>query len=173
MKTNGDFGSVCRQVAATVAAGLVLIAGCDNSARIALEKANAQVKRIAEDLDKRTTATGVFVRVKEDEIKEVDPWGVVIKVSYSQGGIAEVISVRSAGPDKELFSRDDVVAETIAANFKGIGTGIKENAQETAANVAKGMVKGTFDGITESAKGLLPKKNDPAPPVEPPANAAK
>ena len=139
---------------------LTLTAGCDNGAarRAKIEKAQAQVRRIAEDLDKRTTETGVYIRVKEDDIKEKDPWGTQIKVSYSQGGVAEVVSVRSAGPDRELQTDDDVVAQGMAVNLKGIGEGIKKNMEQTAANAAKGVVKGTVEGVKESIKELLPFK---------------
>jgi hypothetical protein len=148
-------------VAATVVAGFFLSAiGCDNGAakRAVVEKAEAQVRRIAADLDKSTTETGVYVRVKEDEIKEDDPWGTQVQVSYSQGGVAEVVSVRSAGPDHQFNTNDDVVAQGMAANLKGIGEGIKKNTEETANKAAKGLVKGTVEGVKESVKDALPFK---------------
>lgn len=152
----------------------VLATGCDNGAarRAAEEKireqAQAQVRRIAEDLDKQTTETGVYIRVAEDEIKEKDPWGTQIKISYSQGGVAEVVSIRSAGPDRVFQSNDDVVAQGMSANLKGIGEGIKKNAEETAANVAKGAVKGAVKGVKESIKDSLPfkKKESSSPETE-------
>lgn len=134
---------------------LPLAAGCDGAAarRALIEKAQAQVRGIAADLDKKTTDTGVYVRAKEDEIKEPDPWGTRIKVSYSQGGVAEVVTVSSAGPDREFNTADDIVAVGVAVNLKGIGEGIKKNAEETAAKAAKGVVKGTVEGVKESIKG--------------------
>lgn len=137
--------------------------GCDNPvARREIERAEAQVRRIAADLDKMTTEKGVYVRVKEDEIKENDPWGTQVQVSYSQGGVAEVVSVRSAGPDRQFHSDDDVVAQGMAANFKGVGEGIKDNAEETASNAAKGAVKGAVEGVKESVKEALPFKKKKA-----------
>ena len=59
------------------------------------------------------------------------------------------MSVRSAGPDREFHTADDVVAQGVAANLKGIGEGIKKNAEETAAKAAKGAVKGTVEGVKE------------------------
>jgi hypothetical protein len=144
------------------AAAAFIAAACDNGAarRAAIEKAEAQVRRIAADLDKRTTESGVYVRVKEGEIKENDPWGKRVEVSYSQGGVAEVVRVRSAGPDHEFDTKDDVVAEGMAINLKGIGEGIKNNSEETAAKTAKGLVIGTVEGVKESIKDALPfKKN--------------
>ena len=143
---------------------LACFTGCENRAalqqawRAAIEKAEAQVERIAEELDKRTTEAGVYVRVKDGEVNEKDPWGTPIKVSYSQGGVAEVLSVRSAGPDHEFNTDDDLVAQGLAMNLKGIGEGLKQNIEETAAKAAKGIVKGTVEGVKESIRDSLPGK---------------
>src|SRR5262245_26019521 len=111
---NKDFALI-----ALVALALI---GCDNGAarREAIEKARAQVQRIVEDLDNRTTESGVYVRVKDDEIKESDPWGTRVQISYSQGGVAETVSARSAGPDRQFHTDDDLVAQGMSANLKGI-----------------------------------------------------
>lgn len=141
--------------------------GCDfgMTRRVEIDKAENQVKRLAEDLDKRTTKTGAYIRAKKDEIQERDPWGTPVEVSYSQGGVAEMVEVRSAGPDRELRTKDDVTATCMAANFKGLGEGIKEHAEQTASNAAKGVVKGTFTGVKEAVKDAMPfKKKKPADP---------
>lgn len=163
-----------RSVAPACAAILaVLIAGCGEKGeppRVKIDKAQAQVRRIAEDLDKRTTETGAYIRVKEADIKEIDPWGTPVKVTYAQGGVAETVTVRSAGPDREFQTDDDVTAQGMSANLKGIGEGIKKNAEQTAANVAKGAVKGTVTGVKESIKESLPfkkKTEKPKPEKEP------
>lgn len=155
---------------------VVVLLGCDGGERQAkIDAAAAQVRRIAEDLDKRTTETGVYLRIKDDELKEVDPWGTPIKVVYSQGGIAETLVVRSAGPDRQMHTADDIQANGMTANLKGVGEGIKKNAEETAANVAKGAVKGAVSGMKESVKEALARKKKPADaqdatPVPEPAN---
>jgi hypothetical protein len=110
------------------------------------------VKRLATELDKKTTKTGSYIRVGADEIKEKDPWGTKLDVSYSQGGVAEMVIVTSAGPDREFHTRDDITAQGIAANLKGIGEGIKQNAEETASKVASGLVKGTAKGVKDVVK---------------------
>ena len=144
-------------------------AGCRDRA---VERAQAQVHRIADDLDSRTTPAGVYVRVPKDAIKETDPWGVRLRVTYSQGGFAEMIDVRSAGPDCEFHTSDDVVAQRTAANMKGIGEGIKRNAEETASNAARGAVKGALQGVKESIRESAARKtrdkilSDPAPPPD-------
>lgn len=141
---------------------LSMASGCDDGAarRAAIEKAQTQVSRIAADLDQRTTDSGVYVRAKAGDVKETDPWGTPLDVSYSQGGVAEVVTVRSAGPDGEFHTTDDVMAQGMAANFKGVGEGIKKNAEETAAKAAKGAIRGTVEGVKESFRS---KKRDRQP----------
>lgn len=122
------------------------------------EKAQSQVRRVAQELDKKTTETGSYVRVEEGELDEKDPWGTPLVVSYSQDGVSENLTVKSAGPDKQLHTSDDIEASGIAINFKGVGEGIKKNVGEAAANAAKGAVKGTVAGVKESIKDALPFK---------------
>lgn len=121
-----------------------------------LEQARAQVSRVVTDLDTQTTSTGVYKKADPDQIQEKDPWGHPLKVDYAQGGFAETVTVRSAGPDGVYHSGDDVVASGMSANLKGVGEGLKQNAQETSSNVAKGLVKGTVDGVKESIRESLP-----------------
>lgn len=153
------------------------LGGCNDgqakARRAAVEKAEAQVRRLADELDAKTTETGVYIRVEEGEIQEKDPWGTPIDVTYAQGGMAETVTVRSAGPDTEFHTDDDLVAQGTAANFKGIGEGIKKNAEETAANTAKGLVKGTVEGVKDSIKDALPfgkKKEDESKASDKPAD---
>jgi hypothetical protein len=148
----------------TVLAGFFLcgVLGCsDDAAERARERAQAQVQRMADDLDGRTTETGVYVRVREVDVKETDPWGTRIKVGYSQGGIAEIVEVRSAGPDHEFNTKDDIVTSRMATNLKGVGEGIKKNAEDTASRAAKGVVKGAIQGVKESiAESAARKKKN-------------
>lgn len=131
-----------------------------------VDQASAQVARVVTDLDQRTSETGVYQKIDPEEIQETDPWGNKLQVGYSQGGIAEVVTVRSAGPDGAYYTEDDLVASGVSANFKGIGNGIRKNAQETSSNVAKGLVKGTVEGVKESIKESLPFRKKAAA-VEP------
>jgi hypothetical protein len=122
------------------------------------DDARAICNRWADDLDRRPTPAGVYVRWEGDRLPEKDPWGQDLRVGYSQGGIAEVLEVRSVGPDGESHTADDIVASRVAANFKGIGHGIKEGAEETSRNAAKGLVKGLVDGAREAVRGKEPEK---------------
>lgn len=133
---------------------LIVFAGSTQSR----EQATAQVERIAADLDRRTTDAGVYVRARPGEIKELDPWGSPIAVEYAQGGVAETVQVRSAGPDCRFYTADDIVAGHLAVNFKGIGSGIKENIEQTSASAARGAVSGAVQGLKQSIKESLPRR---------------
>ncbi len=149
--------------------GLATFAGCETQQQ-RIDSATAQVQRLADDLDRRTTDTGVYIRAQDGEIKETDPWGSFVRITYSQGGLAEEVMVRSAGPDRELHTQDDIVATGIAANLKGIGEGIRRNVEATAAGAAKGVVKGAVAGVKESLRDALPRKqseNADPPPSDP------
>lgn len=90
----------------------------------------------ADRLDGQTTEAGVYVRWEGETLPDSDPWGRPLRVSYSQGGVAEALEVRSLGPDGQSHTPDDVTASRMAMNFKGVGTGIKRGAAETARNAA-------------------------------------
>ncbi|MEK6257278.1 MAG: hypothetical protein AABP62_01545 [Planctomycetota bacterium] len=149
------------------------VLGCSGDSRN-VERARSQVGRLADHFDRQTTSAGVYIRPANNLAGERDPWGTDIIVEYSQGGMAEIVTVTSAGPDRELHSADDVSTFRQSTNLKGVGQGIKQHAGEVAGEMAKGAVKGAVDGVKESVKegardvkeGLkkvLPKKKpDPA-----------
>jgi hypothetical protein len=107
----------------------------------------------ADRLDGQTTEAGVYVRWEGETLPDSDPWGRPLLVSYSQGGVAEAVEVRSLGPDGQSHTADDVIASRMAMNFKGVGTGIKQGAEETARNAARGAVQGLIDGTKEALGG--------------------
>ncbi len=125
--------------------------GCSGESRN-LERARSQVGRLADHFDRQTSAAGVYIRPANNQAGENDPWGTPIIVEYSQGGMAEIVTVTSAGPDRELHSKDDISTFRQSTNFKGVGEGIKQNAGEVAGEMAKGAVKGTVEGVKESVK---------------------
>lgn len=144
---------------------LVLICalyGCgfaeEKARRTAEEEARARLDRVADELDQRTTPTGSYIRVGEDEISDKDIWGTQVKVKYSQDGVSEDLTVRSAGPDQEFYTRDDVTVKRVAVNLKGVGRAVKENTEDVAADAAKGIVKGTSRGIKESVKDAISRR---------------
>ncbi len=157
-----------------------VVAGCSVK-DTSVEQARSQVKRLADHFDRQTTSTGIYIRHANNLTGERDPWGSDITVEYSQGGVAEIVTVTSAGPDRELHTKDDVATFRQSTNFKGVGEGIKKNAGDVAGEIAKGAVKGAVEGVKDSVKegvqdvkdGLkkvLPKKQPDQ--VEQPAKEA-
>ena len=153
----------CRAVSSSTLVMPVLLflsSGCgDGAARqAAIDQTQSQVLRMAADLDKMTTETGSYDRARQAGVQENDSWGTPIEIRYAQGGVVEEVTVRSAGPDKQFHTGDDLVAKGMSASLKGLGEGIKKNAEETSANVAKGLVKGTVAGVKDAVKDALPFK---------------
>ncbi len=111
------------------------------------ESVRIQTKEVALRLDTQTTEAGVYVRVPEEELPDTDLWGTKLRVQYAQGGVAETIRVTSAGRDKLFGTTDDISSYCLSTNLKGIGTGLRDNAEEASRNVAKGLVEGVKEGL--------------------------
>lgn len=135
---------------------VVLLIGCADK----VEVAETQVKRWADNLDRQTTETGVYVRHKGEHLPDRDPWGTPLKVAYEQGGVAETVVVSSAGPDREFDTRDDIVQQRMSANLKGVGEGIRKNAGEVAEEASAGAAKGMVKGLKEGVKEALTREKD-------------
>jgi hypothetical protein len=118
-------------------------------------QAHAQVTRWAERLHSQTTDAGVYVRHPGKQLDENDPWGTPLSVGYAQGGFAETVTVRSAGPDRTFYTEDDIVAQRSVVNLKGIGTGAKESVEDFAQKGARGLTKGAAEGIKETIRDAL------------------
>jgi hypothetical protein len=123
-----------------------------NMANKRTAKAHAQVTRWAEQLHGQTTGAGVYVRHPGNQLAEHDPWGTPLSVAYAQGGFAETVTVRSAGPDRTFYTEDDIVAQRTVVNLKGIGTGAKETVEEFAHKSARGLTKGAAEGIKDTIR---------------------
>jgi hypothetical protein len=121
------------------------------------KQARSQVDRWADQLDRQTTETGAYVRHPREELPAADPWGRPLTVGYSQGGLAEVLTVRSLGPDGQSHTEDDVVASRQSMTLAGVGEGVKKNTEPVVQQAARGLVKGTADGVKEELKGAFGK----------------
>ncbi len=130
----------------------------DDECRAAVAEARAKCRQWADKLDRQTTETGVYIRWQGETLPDKDPWGNDLRVDYSAGGLAENVTVRSLGPDGKSHTDDDVVEQRLSVNLKGVGAGIKKNAEETAHHIGKGLVRGVVDGGKESIRGA--KKAD-------------
>lgn len=135
---------------------LAVFAGC-SSAQMEkdLEQARAKTRSWADRLDSQTTDTGTFIRHQGDQLPDKDPWGTALRVRYSRGGVSEVVTVSSAGPDRQFDTDDDVIEERWSTNLAGVGEGVKKNVGEVAENAAAGMVKGTMKGVKEGIRDSL------------------
>jgi hypothetical protein len=66
--------------------------------------------RLADEIAKEVDTDGRFIRKPEGALAEADAWGRPLRLMYKSGTISETLEVRSAGPDGEFETRDDVVA---------------------------------------------------------------
>lgn len=66
--------------------------------------------RLADGLAKETDSDGRFVRKPEGPLDETDVWGRPYRLVYKPHTLSDELQVRSAGPDGEWDTRDDVVA---------------------------------------------------------------
>lgn len=121
--------------------------------------ARALCNQWADRLDKQTTDAGIYFRWDGDTLPDNDPWGNPLRVSYSQGGVSEMVEVHSLGSDGRTHTDDDIAITRVAMNFKGLGTGLNRGIEDTSAKASKGLVSGTIAGIKE-AVGLGKKKDD-------------
>lgn len=141
-----------RSQALRVAIAMALLAtGCsDSKLETQRQQARATAVQWADRLDAQTTEAGVYIRHEGETLPDSDPWGKKLEVTYSRGGVAEIIKVASAGPDGVFGSEDDIIEQRQSTNLAGVGEGLKKNAQELASETGKGMVKGMIDGVKES-----------------------
>jgi len=117
--------------------------------------AQAMVNRWADQLDAQTDETGIYIRHQGEQLPENDPWGRPLTVTYTQGGVAESLTVRSFGPDGVSHTEDDAFATRNAVNLKGAGTGVRDNVEEFSTNSARGAVLGVVDELQQSGQGAV------------------
>lgn len=149
------------KVAAGAIAAVVIVAAV--VAMITLSKirerkndlAQSQVERWADQVDGQTNEAGLYVRHAGKTLPENDPWGAALVVDYSQGGVSEVVTVRSLGADGSSHTADDLVAKRQSTNLQGIGAGAKKNVEEFAERGARGMARGVVAGLKEGVKNAV------------------
>jgi len=151
-----------------LAGAALVLTGCTSEMpkRQRMEAARAQVNRCADQLDAQTTETGVYVRPSKEQLEETDPWGRPLTVSYTRDGLSETLVVRSAGPDGKSHTADDVTAQRMAANLKGIGEGVKKNVATVAEEASKGAVRGIIQGVKEAVQDARAKESPEQEPAD-------
>ena len=111
--------------------------------------ASAVAARLADEFAKETDADGRFV-CQSGPLPELDVWGNSFRLAYEPGHLTDGLEVRSAGPDGEWDTRDDVVAA--------------RESKISAKAVARDAASGLLDAVK---KRLVGKKSDEG------ANSAK
>jgi hypothetical protein len=108
----GCLGAVVVKIALIVVVVLVLDwRSRQKRQRIEAERAQASeaAARLADRFGEEKDADGRFVRRLEGELPEADFWGRPFRLGYKPGTLSDGLEVRSAGPDGEWNTRDDVV----------------------------------------------------------------
>jgi hypothetical protein len=106
--------------------------------------------RLADDVAKDTDSDGRFVRKPEGPLPETDAWGRPFRLAYKPGRLSDGLEIRSAGPDGEWNTRDDVVVPR-ASQISG-----KSIARDAAGNLfdaAKAQLWGTKKDGEKIEKG--------------------
>lgn len=116
------------------AATLLGCLGCSDMQATKRADAEMQVAVLAARLRQQTTDTASYVRLAPEDVKEIDPWGTRLTVTYTEGGLSESFEVRSAGPDGRKHTADDIIETGTVVNFKGVGRAMREGVEETAGN---------------------------------------
>jgi hypothetical protein len=138
----GCAGGLAFKIAVVVV--IVLIADWrarEKYARREAERAEASeiVARVADEFAEDVDSEGRFVRKPEGQLHETDVWGRPIRLAYKPGTLSDGLEVRSAGPDGEWQTRDDVVATRTSR--------ISNRA------LARDAVGGLLDGVGQRLSG--------------------
>jgi hypothetical protein len=145
----GCVGAVVVQIAMIVVVVLVIDWRYRQKAeREAAERARASetAARIVDELAKNTDADGRFVRKPEGQLPETDVWGRSFRLAYQPGNFSDGLEVRSAGPDGEWNTRDDVV--------------VTRSSRISNAALARDAAGGLFDAARNRLLGKPDDKKD-------------
>jgi hypothetical protein len=101
--------------------------------------------RLADDLAQETDSEGRFVRRPAGPLPGNDFWGRPFRLSYQPGTLSDGLEVRSAGPDGEWQTRDDVVVtRTSKLSNKAVARDAVGGLLDAARDrfIGKGMADG-------------------------------
>lgn len=102
-------------------------------------EASKSAERLADEFAKDTDTDGRFVRKPEGPLPENDLWGRPFRLEYKPGTFSDGLEVRSAGPDGEWGTRDDVV---VARSSKISNKALARDAAGGLFDAAKGRLLG-------------------------------
>ena len=107
------------------------------------------VARAADEVAKDTDSEGRFVRKPEGPLPETDVWGRPLRLAYKPGVLSDGLEVRSAGPDGEWNTWDDVVAA--------------RSSRISNKALARDAATGLFDAAKDKLFGKKPKDEKKEP----------
>jgi hypothetical protein len=96
--------------------------------------------RIADEFAKDIDPDGRFVRKPEGPLPETDVWGRQFRLAYKPGRFSDGLEVRSAGPNGEWNTWDDVV---VTRSSQISGKSITRDAAGNLLDAAKAHIWGT------------------------------
>jgi hypothetical protein len=91
------------------------------------------------------------VAAKLDIAVLIDPWNVPYKVETGEGWHTDIVTLRSAGPDKKFGTEDDFTVQLVQRNVFAI-PGAHLNAILLKAQQAGAQLPGTADGLKALAR---------------------
>ena len=112
-------------------------------AREAAERARASetAGRLVDEFAKDVDSDGRFVRKQpEGPLPETDAWGRPFRLAYQPGNFSDTLEVRSAGPDGEWKTWDDVV---VTRSSRISNKALARDAASGLLDAAKAQLWGT------------------------------
>jgi hypothetical protein len=140
----GCVGQVVVQIALIFVVVIVVDWRYDRkAAREAAERTRASetAGRLVDEFAKDVDSEGRFVRKQpEGPLPDADAWGRQFRLAYQPGTFSDGLEVRSAGPDGEWSTWDDVV---VARSSRISNTALARDAASGVLDAAKAKLWGT------------------------------
>jgi hypothetical protein len=107
-------------------------------------KASETAVKLVDEFARDTDSDGRFVRKPEGLQPETDVWGRPFRLDYKPGRFSDGLEVRSAGPDGEWNTWDDVV--------------VQRSSQISSKALAREAAGGLLDAAKDRLWGTKPKE---------------
>ncbi len=115
-----------------------------------LKDADALVAKYADQLQHNATSDG-FPRA--EGVVDLDPWGNPLQFDYKQEWFTEYVTVRSAGPDGNFGTVDDLIRTRKTGNVSGLFSGLPTWAWMVGVWCGTGILAFLFNtGIRQRRK---------------------
>ena len=113
-------------------------------ARVSAERARASdtAAKLLDPFTKETDSDGRFVRKPEGPLPETDVWDRPFRLEYRQHVLSDEVRVRSAGPDGQWNTSDDVI--------------VSRSSQLTNKSLVRDASSGLLDAAKKQLSGNKP-----------------